>query len=232
MEDLEPAAEGSIQGSPLPQALDDPADPLNPDIEEENEPDAPISAPTQDVEATENKDDLSDDESVLSDIDEAQFGEFDADAVAIEERPIAVDENNIALIGTHKRKRAEGEEGEGRKKKREGKREKTKKSRRATSGDDADGDEGGKSSRRRRDDDGGEKRRARRPSPDENTLTPEESESGKPISMSIMLISVQGRKRALDKAMDEAVRNPNARRGKKKDEIVRTIVQLNDMQSS
>jgi len=35
-----------------------------------------------------------------------------------------------------------------------------------------------------------------------------------------LLTSQQGRKRALDRAMDEAVRNPNARRGKKKDEIV------------
>ena len=181
MEDLE-VAEGSIQGSPLPEALDDAEDPLRPEIEEENDADAPIAVPDQDVEVTEDKDDLSDDDSILSEIDEAQFDAFDPSAVSIEERPVPVDENNIALIGTHKRKRVDGEGAEGRKKKREGKREKSKKSRAPRDEDedaDVDGGESRKASRRKRDvGEDGERRRARKASPDEDTLTPEESKYG------------------------------------------------------
>ena len=182
MEDLE-IAEGSVHDSPLPQALDDAEDPLRPEIEEENDADAPIAVPDQDVEVTEDKDDLSDDDSILSEIDEAQFDAFDPSAVSIEERPVPVDENNIALIGTHKRKRADGEGEEGRKKKREGKREKSKKSR-APRDENEDADVGGgdprKASRKKRDvGEDGERRRARRASPDEETLTPEESEYSK-----------------------------------------------------
>lgn len=180
MEDLPSAEDGSVHDSPLPQALDDPEDPLRPDIEEENDPEAPLAAPLQDVEVTEDKDELSDDESLLSDVGEAQFEDFDPNAVSIEERPIAVDENNIALIGTHKRKRVEGEGEEGRRKKREGRREKRKKERKARDGDgdaDADGEDGGRGSRRKRDTgDGGEKRRRKATPEDEDTLTPEESE--------------------------------------------------------
>jgi len=223
MEDLE-VAEGSIQGSPLPQALDDAEDPLRPEVEEENDADAPIAVPDQDVEVTEDKDDLSDDDSILSEIDEAQFDAFDPSAVSIEERPVPVDENNIALIGTHKRKRADGEGEEGRKKKREGKREKSKKSRAPRDEDedaDADGNSSRKASRKKRDaGEDGERRRARRVSPDEDTLTPEESEYSQVLSDRPTTDDLPGRKRALDKAMDEAVRNPNARKGKKKDDIV------------
>jgi len=176
MEDLPPAEDGSIHDSPIPEALDDPQDPLRPDIEEENDPEAPISAPLQDVEVTEDKDELSDDESILSDIDEAQFEDFDANAVSIEERPIAVDESNIGLIGTHKRKRQEGEGSEGRKKKREGRREKkTRRPRESADEIDADVEQAGKASRRRRDGEGGGERRKRQATPDDE-LSPEESE--------------------------------------------------------
>lgn len=176
MEDLPPAEDGSVHDSPIPEALDDPQDPLRPDIEEENDADAPISAPLQDVEVTEDKDELSDDESILSDIDEAQFEDFDPNAVSIEERPIAVDESNIGLIGTHKRKRQEGEGTEGRKKKREGRREK-KTRRPRENADEIDGDveRAGKAGRRRRDGEEGGERRKRQATPDDE-LSPEESE--------------------------------------------------------
>ena len=82
------------------------------------------------------KDDLSDDDSVLSEVDEAQFEDFDPNQITIEERPvIAVDEDNLKLIGRHKRKRDEGD-GERKKKKKEGKREKPRKSRKKKDSDD------------------------------------------------------------------------------------------------
>ena len=84
-------------------------------------------------------DDLSDNDSLLSDVDEAQFEDFDPNQVAIEERPIAVDEDNVKLIGRHKRKRDGEVDGEGgKKKRREGKREKPKKVRKRKGSDDDD----------------------------------------------------------------------------------------------
>ena len=66
-------------------------------------------------------DDLSDDDSDLSDVDEAQFLDFDPKNIAIEDRPaIAVDDFNVNLLGVHKRKRAPGEESAKTKKKKGG----------------------------------------------------------------------------------------------------------------
>lgn len=150
------------------------------------------------------------DDSDLSDIDEAQFQDFDPANIAIEDRPaIAVDESNIGLIGIHKRKRpaAEGDDG-GSKKKRERKREKTKKSRKARDDDDDDFSGGeemtGKRKRRQRPVAGTaaepkEARKSRKkPEINEEDLSPEEQ-----------------RRLRLDRAMDEALRNPNRRRRKK-----------------
>ena len=82
------------------------------------------------------KDDLSDLESELSDVDEAQFEDFDPNQIAIEERPaVAVDEDNINLIGRHKRKRDEADS-ERKKKKKEGRREKPRKSKKKKDSDD------------------------------------------------------------------------------------------------
>jgi transcription factor SPN1 len=104
---------------------------------------------------------LSDDESILSEVDEAQFDNFDPENVDVEERPqLAIDEDNLKLIGRHKRKRTEGDESRPRRK--EGRRE--KKSRRAA---EDDGEEGGSSRRRER------KKREDQPDTDEETLDPE-----------------------------------------------------------
>ena len=82
------------------------------------------------------KDDFSDDDSVLSEVDEAQFEDFDPNQITIEERPvIAVDEDNVKLIGRHKRKRDDAD-GERKKKKKEGRREKPRKSRKKKDSDD------------------------------------------------------------------------------------------------
>lgn len=70
--------------------------------------------------------DISDDESILSEVDEAQFEDFDPSNVDIEERPqLAADEENLKLVGRHKRKRDdEGGEGDRPRRKKEGRREK------------------------------------------------------------------------------------------------------------
>lgn len=212
--------------STLPEAGNDPGEPVRPDVDEENStPNPPTAAPTQDMELTEagqglgegdaedkgDNDDLplSDNESVLSDVDEAQFEDFDPNAIAIEDRPaIAVDESNVGLIGVHKRKRADGEAGGDKKKKREGRRDKPKKSRKRRGEDGDAGLSGGEES-------GGAvlgERRSRRaprarPEPleeDWSSLTPEER-----------------RRKALDAKMDEALKG-----GKKKSRKQQGIVSL------
>ncbi len=122
----------SLPPSPLPEPGDDPRNPNQPTEELPDPPAASIDNPRADI------DDFSDNDSILSDVDEAQFEDFDPNQVAIEERPIAVDEDTVKLLGRHKRKRADGEvDGEGgKKKKKEGKREKVKKVRKRQDSDD------------------------------------------------------------------------------------------------
>lgn len=103
----------------------------------------------------------SDDESVLSDVDENQFEDFDPANVEIDDRPqLAIDEENLKLIGRHKRSRnADGEWVE-KKKHREGRRERRSRKKRGGQGEDEDGSAGddggvdGDSGRRRRRGDG------------------------------------------------------------------------------
>lgn len=167
--------------SPLPEALNDPTDPNDPDRQDADPPSAPIADPTRDVDVD------SDNESILSDIDEAQFEDFDPANISIEDRPaIAVDEDNVRLLGRHKRKREEGADGEvTKKKKKEGRREKVKKSRKRKDSDDDDFSGGqeieGKRKRKPKAAvDGTERRtekvreRKERPEENEDALTPEE----------------------------------------------------------
>ena len=161
----------SLPLSPLPEAGNDPEDPNQPDGDLRDSPVAPVADPTADLDA------LSDNDSVLSDIDEAQFEDFDPANIAIEDRPaIAVDEDNVGLIGRHKRSRAEGDV-ESKKKKKEGRREKPKKRRRQEDDDAFSGGEeidGKRSSRRRKAaEDGGERRKVRREATPEEDLDPE-----------------------------------------------------------
>ena len=170
----------SLPPSPLTEAGHDPDDPNQPTEDFEDLPAAPISNPRADM------DDLSDNESILSDVDEAQFEDFDPNQIAIEERPaIAVDEDNVKLLGRHKRKRGAEADGEGGKKKiKEGKREKVKKVRKRKDSDDefSGGQElEGKRIRKKKafTEDGGksrkEKQRPRKPSPEnEEELNPDE----------------------------------------------------------
>ncbi len=190
MEDLQVPDETPPR-SPIPEAGNDPDDPLRPDIDEENStPNPPLAAPTMDMEVTEDASeqdghgddqaDLSDNESALSEVDEAQFEDFDPANIAIEDRPaIAVDESNVGLIGVHKRKRTE--EGEAAKKKRkEARRDKPKKSRKRREDDEeafSGGEEiEGKRVRKRKEGEKKERTRVRRATPveDDESLTPEE----------------------------------------------------------
>ena len=122
----------SLPLSPEPEVGDDAGDPDGPLEDLEDPPAAPVGNPRADM------DDISDNESILSDVDEAQFEDFDPNQIAIEERPaIAVDEDNVKLLGRHKRKRDGEADGEGgKKKKKEGKREKPKKVRKKQDSDD------------------------------------------------------------------------------------------------
>lgn len=184
MEDV--AFERSHSRSPLPEAGNDPDDPLRPEIDEENStPNPPIGDPDQDMEVTEREpgmpdvDDvqeagLSDNESELSELEDQQFDDdFDASNIAIEERPAQIiDESNIGMISVHKRKRAEGDPDRPKTKKKKADRPRRKKNK---GGDDAEGEgeiaSGSRKSKRAR-----KEGRTRGASPEEleENLTPEE----------------------------------------------------------
>lgn len=193
-----------LQDGEEPSGNNDPGDTLNPDVEEDR-PNAPLGDPTADVDAFEDDEapqtvdameDAADDEplndndeeSELDDLDEEQFQDFDADALNIPDKPVAVDETNVGLLGVHKRKRTEEEERERKKKRKEGRREKPKR-KKVKAGADGEGEdeedfEGGPQidgKRMRKSKAGAEgrpskvARRARTPTAeDEENLSPEE----------------------------------------------------------
>lgn len=192
MEDLSPTpGSPALDDNTAIEGNDDPQDPLRPEIEEEDSaPTPPIAEPTQDMDAVEDapirdadedEDMSANDSDALSEVDEAQFADFDPNAIQIEDRPVAVDETNVGLLGVHKRKRTEAEEAERKKKKKEGRREKPKKSKKRV--DDEDDFEGGveidgKRVRKSKAGADGVKQKARRARTPENedNLSPEERE--------------------------------------------------------
>ena len=150
--EIKPVEEDPVQ-APTPGAGDD-----EPHAVEE----ASAGDEVADEDAADEKDIGSDDESILSEVDEAQFEDFDPENVDVEDRPqLAIDEDNLKLIGRHKRKRTE--DGERSTRKREGRRE--KKSRRMRDLEEA-GDEGEAKAKKR-------ERKRREPTPeDDETLDP------------------------------------------------------------
>ncbi|TAQ84575.1 hypothetical protein B7494_g7104 [Chlorociboria aeruginascens] len=186
--------------SPLPEASNDVSDPNRPFSEEGDTPLEPAENPDLDIDVEDN---VSDNDSELSEVDEAEFADFDPTTVALEDRPtVGIDEDVAKTLKAGKRKRADGD-----KKPREGHRDKKKK--RRDEDEDADGEElDGKRIRKPKRIDGGRKDRDR---PRERRKTPEpENEEH--------LTPDERRRRALDKAMDAALKNPNKRR-RKKDEV-------------
>ena len=168
----------SLPPSPLSPA---PELEINPD--DEDMPGSPGALARKD---TDDVDVLSDNDSVLSDVDEAQFEDFDPNQIAIEERPVTIDEDTVKLLGRHKRKRDGDTDGEGtRKKTKERKREKPRKARKKKDSDDDDFSGGqeleGKRVRKKKAfSEGGEKARKEKtkarqaPAEDEEQLDPEE----------------------------------------------------------
>ncbi|EYE92446.1 transcription factor SPN1 [Aspergillus ruber CBS 135680] len=168
------------------------------DDEEDEELAKPAAAGDDDNDDEEEANaDGSDDESILSEVDEAQFEDFDPENVDVEDRPqLAIDEENLKLVGRHKRKRTE-EDGDGERssrRKKEGRRE--KKTRRMRELEEGGEDDEGEGKSRRRE------KKKRDATPDEELLDPETR-----------------RRRALDRAMDQALKKPTKRRAKKADGI-------------
>ncbi len=169
----------------LPPSPLSPAPELEHNPDDEDMPGSPAALARKD---TDDVDVLSDNDSVLSDVDEAQFEDFDPNQIAIEERPVTIDEDTVKLLGRHKRKRDGDADGEGtRKKTKERKREKPKKARKKKDSDDDDFSGGqeleGKRVRKKKAfSEGGEKVRKEKtkarqaPAEDEEQLDPEERE--------------------------------------------------------
>lgn len=193
----------SPTAAPSPGRADDHAEDTKaptPDAgdKDEDKPAAPASPDAGDAldddDADEKAGGGSDDESILSEVDEAQFEDFDPENVDIEDRPqLAIDEDNLKLIGRHKRKRDGEGDGERSRRKREGRREKkTRRMKELEEGSDGEGS----SSRRR------ERKKKEAVVEDEELLDP-----------------ATRRRRALDRAMDEALKKPTKRRFRKQDGI-------------
>lgn len=188
MEDLEVPGGSPVQQNPAePEGNNDAGDIQKPEIEEEHTRTPPLAEPTDDLDAHDEAPEAGDDDdaepnndpdSDLDELDEAQFDNFDPESatVNVPDQPVAVDDSNVGLLGVHKRKRVEGEDGERKKKKKEGRREKVKKVR-AGGDDDEDNFEGGpqiEGSRRKKAGTASKKASRARTPEDEDSLSPEE----------------------------------------------------------
>jgi transcription factor SPN1 len=129
-----------------------------------------------------NDDDDNDDESELEELDEQEFADFDATALNIPDKPIEVDESNVALLGVHKRKRTAEEEAERERKKKKKEKKRDKPSRKRRGGEDEDDFEGGpemdgKRSRKSKGSKPSQGSRREKTPVDLDTLPPDERES-------------------------------------------------------
>jgi transcription factor SPN1 len=191
--------------TPLSEAGHDAEDANRFASEERDTPPAPAANPELDMDDADN--DISDNESELSEVDEAEFAEFDPTTVALEDRPqVGIDEDIARTLKAGKRKRADGDG----KKLKEAKRDKKKRARRDDD-EDPDGEElDGKRVRKNKKIDG---ERSKDKPREKRAVTPENEEN---------LTPDERRRRALDRAMDAALKNPNKRR-RKKDEVVSLV---------
>ena len=174
-----------------------PAEALGDDRPSDNEDALDDTAPVfNDPTSTNNLVDDSDDDSLLSEVDEAQFEDFNPDAVQI-----APDFENLSKIKAKKRKRVDGEAAP---KKKEGRRERPKKQRkRADSDEGFSGGEELEGKRRRKDKGDAVRKERKRPTVEvinEEALDPETR-----------------RRRALDRAMDAALKKSQSKRIRKGD---------------
>lgn len=169
------------------------------------------AAPEDEVQAGGNDDgdNMSDrDSDILSDVGDLDLEEYDPLKANIEQRPVDIDEDVAKSLKATKRKRAEGETT---KKPKEGRRPKK---RRTEDGDEVSAADGTIIEGKRRragagEGGGGEKKpknRSKRPSPE-----PENEEN---------LTPAERRARAIERAMDAAVKGKSNKRRTKKDEVV------------
>lgn len=169
-------------------------------------------APEDEVQAAgANDGDMSDrDSDILSEVGDIDLEEYDPLKANIEQRPVDIDEDVAKSLKATKRKRAEGDAAAAKRPK-EGRRPKK---RRTEDGDEVSAADGtiieGKRRRAGASSGGGEKkaksRSSKRPSPEpenDEHLTPE-----------------QRRARAIERAMDAAVKGKSNKRRTKKDEVV------------
>ncbi|KAI5463934.1 hypothetical protein BGZ63DRAFT_411806 [Mariannaea sp. PMI_226] len=142
----------------------------------------------------------------LSEVDEDQLEDYDPETANIEDRPVDIDEDIARTLKATKRKRVDGEATV--RKPREGRREKKRRDRdEDVAMDDALSEDGSKKPRRARRTGDGERRPRAKP----DTPEPEKDEH---------LTPEQRRKKAIERALDAAIKKPAGpkRRGKK-DEI-------------
>lgn len=170
---------------------------------------SPANEPVDDGQEQEYEDAVaaadSDRESdVLSEVDEDQLEDYDPDTANIEDRPVDIDEDIARTLKASKRKRAEGEVS---KKPREGRRGKKRRDQEDDAPMEDGADETGSKPRRSRRAEAGERgsrAKAATPEPEnEDHLTPEER-----------------RKRAIERALDNAIKKPSGPKRRRKDEIV------------
>ncbi|KAL1873417.1 hypothetical protein VTK73DRAFT_1008 [Phialemonium thermophilum] len=190
MSDVEESAPSPIDQVPEPEAASHHED----DTEAASQPN-PENEERED-EAVPNEEaqhDSDKDSDLLSEIDEGQFEDYE------DERPINIDEDIAKTLKAAKRKRTDGETS---KKPKEGRRAK-KRTREETDAGSPHSEDKDQRHRRARTDGSRKASRQATPQEDENeeNLTPEER-----------------RRRALDRAIDAAVRNPTKRR-RRKDEV-------------
>jgi transcription factor SPN1 len=157
--------------------------------------------------------DMDDDDELnsdLSEVDEAEFADFDPTTVALEDRPLVdIDEDVARTLKGKKIQRKGVTDG---KKPKEGKREKKKRHR-----DEDEDPHGqhmeGKRVRKSRSD--GEQKIRDSGVPKDKRAALEEDDA--------LLTPEERRRKLLDKQMDMALKNPNKRR-RKKDEVVRMLL--------
>ena len=147
--------------------------------------------------------DSDNDSDALSEVDENLIEDYDPEAANIEDRPVDIDEDVARTLKATKRRRTDGDTT---KKPREGRRDKKRRDKDEDVVMEDDGaDTGIKQRRSRRGGDGERRPKAKASTPEQENedLSPEER-----------------RKRAIDRALDAAIKKPSGARRRRKDEIV------------
>lgn len=159
--------------------------------------------------------DSDNDSDALSEVDENLIEDYDPEAANIEDRPVDIDEDVARTLKATKRKRVDGDTT---KKPREGRRDKKRRDKdEDVVMEDDTPDTSIKQRRSRRGGDSERRPKAKAPTPEqdnEEDLSPEER-----------------RKRAIDRALDAAIKKPSGARRRRKDEIVGRLYRFASMRT-